>query len=104
LAEYQVHLERFGPECVLETAAGDLPAAELGQLKALVESRERTHLWRTGDWHPLRMEAARLCDECNLELPRNARSNVTRHRRCGDGARKRAYRERREPTSQAATQ
>jgi hypothetical protein len=39
LTEYQRHLEKFGVECLLETAAHDLTTQELGQLKALISRR-----------------------------------------------------------------
>ena len=69
LAAYQRHLELYGSDCLLETAVEDLPRHELGQLKALIDSRERTDVFKHGSWQPRRQGAARACAECGLDLP-----------------------------------
>jgi hypothetical protein len=59
LAEYQRHLELFGSECLLRTAVGDLHEAELGELKALIESKERVGKFRLGQWQDRHVRSAR---------------------------------------------
>jgi hypothetical protein len=51
LAEYIKHMERFGPDCIFETAAGDLPVQELGALVGRMNTRageadRHDHQWR----------------------------------------------------------
>jgi hypothetical protein len=91
LAEYSRHLERFGPECVLETAADDLSEHELGELAAQIKSLERVSTFKRGHWVE-RRQHARSCDECGLDLPGNARANMRRHNHC----RQKAYESRRQ--------
>jgi hypothetical protein len=93
LAAYQRHLERFGPERVLETAAHDLPTTDLAQLKALVVSMERTARFTRGRWHQNAMaQERRQCPECGLDLPSTASSRMVRHRHCAKRATRRRYR------------
>jgi hypothetical protein len=93
LAAYQRHLERFGPERVLETAAHDLATADLAQLKALVESMERPGRFSRGRWHQNAMaQDRRQCPECGLDLPQTASSRMKRHPHCAARARRRRYR------------
>ncbi len=89
LAAYLRHLQLYGPECIIETAAGDLAAAELGELKATVDSMERVYQFKSGDWEPIRIIPARTCVECGLDLPRNASSRMKRHPHCKSRASRR---------------
>ena len=82
LESYLRHAELFGPELVLETAAGDLTSRELAQLQAFIESRERTHRWRNGRWEERPERALRRCAHCGLDLPRAARANQRYHGHC----------------------
>jgi hypothetical protein len=54
LAAYRIHVEKFGPELVLETATSDLSVDELGQLAAFIDSMERAYRWKNGEWAPRR--------------------------------------------------
>jgi hypothetical protein len=87
LEQYVKHLERFGSSCLLESAAHDLTEAELGQLKALIKSMERTQRWHGGRWVH-RGQEVRRCSECGLDLPRGASSQMRRHARCKDRAKR----------------
>lgn len=82
LDEYVRHVELFGPDCVLETAAGDLNRAELGSIKAFIESKQRTHRFRLGRWEETRSPRPRQCEGCGLDLPIDAKA----HRRFHDSA------------------
>jgi hypothetical protein len=83
LVEYQRHLELYGPEHLVETAArGDLTVIELGELKASVESIERVYKFKDGGWESRRTIPARACAGCGLDLPRNASSRMKRHPHC----------------------
>lgn len=55
LWKYRTHAERFGPDLVLETAQADLSTEQLGQLAAFIDSMERTHRWKDGEWVPRRV-------------------------------------------------
>ncbi len=90
LAEYQRHLELWGSECLLETAAHDLDEKELGQLKALIDSTERISRRHGGKWVH-RGQEVRTCETCGLDLPKDASSRMKRHKHCA----KRAARQRR---------
>lgn len=57
LETYRTHVEKFGPEMVLETAQSDLPVEQLGELSAFIDSMERTHRWKDGEWVPRRERA-----------------------------------------------
>ena len=81
LTEYQTHLEKFGPEMVLGTAVHDLSEHELGELKALIESKERVNRWKDGRWRE-RHQRTRVCEECRLELPATASGRMRRHPHC----------------------
>jgi hypothetical protein len=89
LAEYQRHLELYGPGCLVETAAADLAERELGELRALIDSTERVSRFRNGTWHAHRPEAVRPCVECGLDLPPAARRNMERHAHCKSRAKRR---------------
>jgi len=93
LAQYQTHLDKFGPECVLETAATELSEKELGQLKALIDSRQRIQVFKRGRWGDRKERQPRKCRICGLDLPRDAYSNRIQHEHC----RRTAYRRRRGP-------
>jgi hypothetical protein len=70
LAAYQRRRERFGHECLLQTAAHDLPTTDLALLKALMESMERTGRFIRGRWHQNAMSQDRgQCPLCGLDLP-----------------------------------
>jgi hypothetical protein len=93
---YLRHLERFGPECLLQTAAGDddLARKDLIQLKAVVESRERVDVFKRGSWQPRKERAPRLCDHCGLELPPGSIRSRRFHEHCRSARYKRAARAR----------
>jgi hypothetical protein len=97
LAEYQRHLEKFGPECVLETAAGDLDARELGELAALIGSMERTGRYHNGEWVHSGQDV-RVCEECGKDLPKTAGPQMRRHPHCRDRLKKRRKRAASSPT------
>jgi hypothetical protein len=83
----------------VETAAHDLTEEELGQLKALIKSMERTQRWHRGRWAQKGQEV-RQCESCDLDLPRDASSQMRRDAHC----RKRDHRARqaaRRPASPA---
>src|SRR5262249_12288025 len=82
LQQYQTHLEKFGPECLLETAATELGRDDLGQLKALVESYERTYRWQPGRGWVHRGQEVRQCEHCGLDLPKNAHKLTRYHGYC----------------------
>src|SRR5262249_40906936 len=89
--QYAVHLEKFGPECIVETAAHDLDEKELGELGALIKSKLRTlRLKRISgavQWIPLRV-AARACTVCGRDLPTAYGPRRRRHDQCrGKGKR-----------------
>jgi hypothetical protein len=93
LAEYQLHVEKFGPELVLETAADDLGEQAMGELAALVASRERVYRFKAGHWIERRRQI-RVCRECGLDLPSSAHATARRHKHCRWKAEKRARRAR----------
>jgi hypothetical protein len=92
LEEYQRHLEKFGPELLLVTAATELPERELGELKALVGSYQRVYRRHKGSWVERRQGPPRECalEECGLDLSPNAPKNARYHKHC----RGKAYRRR----------
>jgi hypothetical protein len=92
LEQYQRHLEKFGPERLLETAAKELSENELGQLKAMVDSMQRVSRWHKDQW-VYRGQETRQCAlaECGLDLPKTASKAMKYHPHCRD----RAYRRRR---------
>src|SRR6476620_10959609 len=56
LEQYQKHLEKFGDDCVLETAVRDKDLArfEISHLKSLVEFQNRNFIWSGDKWLPKR--------------------------------------------------
>jgi hypothetical protein len=89
LAAYQRHLELYGPECLVATAAADLAGRELGELRALIDSTQRVNRFRNGTWYAHRPEAVRSCVECGLDLPLEAGRNMERHPHCKSRAKRR---------------
>lgn len=97
LAQFIAHAERFGPECVLETATLELDSASLGQLKGFLDTKQRVYVWENvcvngawrARWKP-RRDAERPCAHCGLELPPATRRDTRYHAHC----RKAAYRAR----------
>ena len=83
---YIRHAELFGAECVLETAREDLTRGDLGELKAFIDSKERTHRFKDGHWQERRSTTPRACEQCGLDLPRAARANMRFHGHCADSA------------------
>ena len=81
LAEYITHVDRFGSECVLETAAADLSGKELGELAAYIDHRERVSRRHRGEWVHQGQEV-RVCEECGKDLPKGASSRMRRHKHC----------------------
>lgn len=90
LAEYQRHLDLYGPECVLEAAASDgLSTTDLGALKALIDSRHRVSRYSGGHWQETHVRSARACEECGLDLPRGSNERMRRHPHCKSRVRRR---------------
>src|SRR5690349_10711574 len=81
LADYRRHAELYGAELVVETACHDLDERELGELRSYVRHLERTKRWHRGRWND-RPATGRTCEECGLDLPRTARSDMRRHAHC----------------------
>ena len=99
LQGYIRHAELFGPECVLETAREDLTLEELGQLKGFIDSRERTHRFKRGQWEERRSATSRACEHCGLDLPKGVRADMRYHGHCADSA----YRSRRRTARDGAS-
>jgi hypothetical protein len=93
LADYQLHVEKFGPELVLETAAHELGEQDMGELAALIASRDRVYRFKAGSWIERRIKA-RACADCGLDLPATASPSMRRHPHCKHRARSRAKRAR----------
>jgi hypothetical protein len=94
LDQYLRHLERYGPECIMDTAARDPEMAreDLGVLKGQLDFWARTHRWKAGRWEPRRTDATiRSCEHCKRDIPRQRGS---RARFCSDACRNRARRAR----------
>jgi hypothetical protein len=81
LAAYQRHVDLYGPECVLETAASDLGRDDVARLAAYIEHRERVSRFHAGQWVH-RGQEVRVCEECRLDLPKGASSRMRRHKHC----------------------
>jgi hypothetical protein len=103
LEQYQRHLEKFGPRCLLETAAHELTKKELSQLKALIGSTERTQRFHKGKW-VYRGQEVRQCATCGLDLPRGASSRMRRHAHCRKRAQRARQAARRPPSAVDAPQ
>jgi hypothetical protein len=80
-AQYRRHAELYGPELIVETAAHDLGEDDLAELRSYVKHLERTKRWHRGNWHNRRV-TGRPCEECGLDLPQGARSDMRRHAHC----------------------
>ena len=94
LAEYQLHVEKFGPELVLETAAHDLGEQDMGELAPLIASRDRVYRFKAGHWIERRINKARACADCGLDPPASASPSMRRHPHCKHRAKSRAKRAR----------
>ena len=94
LADDIRHVEQFGPELVVETAARYLSVHDLAELRAHIASKERTHRFRHGRWEPRPERARRACALCGLDLPVAARANTRFHRHCQKTAESRGRRAR----------
>jgi hypothetical protein len=81
LAQYRRHAELYGPELIVETAAHDLDEHELAELRDYVRHLQRTKRWDRRRWYD-RRPTGRPCDECGLDLPQGARSDMRRHAHC----------------------
>jgi hypothetical protein len=88
LEAWKRHVERFGPDLVLESAARELRERELGELKAFIESKQRSHYWQAGraggpdsHWRE-RREKATTCDHCGLDLPVGSGARRRFHSHC----------------------
>jgi hypothetical protein len=106
LAAYIEHATKYGPECIIETAASHLDDRDLGQLKAWFESRQRSYYWQVGraggpdsKW-VLKREKPKACEYCGKDLPPGMSSRARYHSHCQQAAAKRRQRARR-PTPQA---
>lgn len=91
LDAYRKHAEAFGPECVIETAAHDLTDADLGELVAFIDSKQRAFRWKGDRWQE-RRQPVRTCEFCHRELPPTASPRVRYHRYCRSTAKKRRQR------------
>ncbi len=91
LTEYQQHVEKFGSECILETAASDLDERELGELAAFIEHMERVSVFRHGQWTHHGQEV-RVCEECGKDLPKGPSRRMRRHKHCARRVAKRRER------------
>ena len=90
------HVEQFGPELVIETAASYLGSRELAELRGFVAHKERTSRRRHGRWEPRPERARRTCERCGaFDLPRNARANTRFHRHCQKADAQERYRRKR---------
>jgi hypothetical protein len=72
----------------METAAHDLGEQDMGELAALIASRDRVYRFKAGRWIEKR-QCLRPCEECGLDLPAAARANMRRHSHCNDRAHRR---------------
>lgn len=92
------HFERYGPECVLETAERSLDVEDVSALRAFVASRERVQRWRDGHWEQ-RRAPSRSCAHCGLDLPPGGSPLTRYHRHCARAAAQRRHRDRRRPAT-----
>lgn len=74
LDAYTGHLERHGPEAVLETAQRDLTATDLAKLTGYIEHKQSVEEWKRGAWVPRRIRVRQCACGCGLDLPANAAS------------------------------
>ena len=86
LSAYIAHAERFGPECVLETAARELDTPDLAQLKGFVDAKERVYRYHGGSWVPKRVQGRVVCDWCQLDLPPGVKKSTKYHAHCRKAA------------------
>jgi hypothetical protein len=94
LQSYIRHVDLFGPDCVLETAAADgLANSDLTELRGYIAHRERTQFWFVGRdehqggwWKDRRGRKPRACEHCGLDLPVDARRNMRFHPHCRSAA------------------
>jgi len=120
LEQYQKHLEKFGDDCLLETAAqdGNLGMFELSHLKSLVEFQNRNFIWTGDKWNAKRGAQAdtgadatelksmgytpiRECARpgCKIDVPASRSSRSEYH---SDACKQQAYRERKNAERLAA--
>lgn len=92
LEQYQTHLDKFGPESLLQSAASDLTEKQLGQLKALMDSRKRMQVFRRGRWVDRKDRKPRACKVCGLDLPVDSRTQRVQHDHCRNAAGTRRWR------------
>jgi hypothetical protein len=73
LHSYVHQVQQYGPEEVMEVATRDqnLSDTEKGSLKAMIESKLRTHKFKDGSWIPTRQHV-RVCEGCGLDLGASA--------------------------------
>jgi hypothetical protein len=94
LADDIRHVELFGPECAVETAARYLSAHDLAELRAFIAHKERTHRFKHGRWEQRPERARRTCEHCGLDLPVDARAGTRFHRHCQKADAQERYRRR----------
>jgi hypothetical protein len=82
IADFIRHVERYGPECVLEVAAENLSDTDVGELRGFIGWKERTQRFKRGQWTERNQQQARACESCGLDLPPGGRSNQRYHRHC----------------------
>jgi hypothetical protein len=75
------HAELYGRELVVKTAAHEPDELALAELRSDVRHLERTKRWHPGRWHDKRV-GGRPCEECGLDVPQRARSDMKRHAHC----------------------
>jgi hypothetical protein len=95
LTDYMTHVERYGPECVLETVS----QKDVGKLRAFIESKERVFEFKRGQWVERKGKAPRACALCGLDLPPGSSVQTRYHSHCRSTA---ASRRRRAKTGSAA--
>lgn len=94
LESYVRHAELFGPDLIIETAAGELDEQDLGSLKGFLDSRRRTHRYKGGRWQELRARRSRPCEHCKLDLPPGSTSRRRYHEHCGAAVQRKRARSR----------
>jgi hypothetical protein len=82
LADFIRHVERNGPECVLEVAAGTLSDTDVGELRGFIDWKERTQRFKRGQWTERNQQQVRACESCGLDLPPGGRANQRYHKHC----------------------
>jgi len=97
LTDYINHAERYGPECVLETAVFELPRQDAAKLRAFIESKQRVFEFKRGQWVERRGRAVRACAHCGRDLPPGTSAQTLYHKHCRSTAKGRRRKARKAP-------